>query len=260
MNAENIKTYIVKWLNYVLRSSSCTGFVVGVSGGIDSAVTSALAALTEKPLLLLNMPIEQEEEQYNLSNEHIMWLASRHDNVSSLVIDLTAPYCSMISSLVGCNISELAAANMASRLRMSALYAAANTNNFMVTGTGNKVEDYGIGFFTKYGDGGVDLSPIADLLKTEVYELAEYLGVPESIQKAAPTDGLWGDNRTDEEQIGATYEELEWALQHYDKAALIGFKLSPRQEKVLEIYKTRHLSSKHKMLLPPVCQIPKEIK
>ena len=128
----------------------------------------------------------------------------------------------------------------------------------MVVGTGNKVEDYGIGFFTKYGDGGVDISPIADLLKSEVYELASYMGVPNSIQDAIPTDGLWNDNRSDEDQIGASYDELEWALEYNDRG--IEEELTERQQKVLKIYRERHYNTKHKLQMPPVCEIPKNLK
>jgi len=260
MNNKNIRDHIVEWLKSKLEESRTRGFVVGVSGGIDSAVTSALASLTKKPVIVLNMPINQEAEQYTRSNEHIDWLTTQYNNVSSQVIDLSTVYSAASSALACCHVSNLALANTASRLRMMSLYAIANTHDYLVVGTGNKVEDYGIGFFTKYGDGGVDISPIADLLKSEVYTLAKFLGVPQSIQEAVPTDGLWGDNRSDEDQIGATYEELEWALKYYDKVDDDKDQLTFRQQEVLDIYKKRHIGSRHKLILPPVCLIPEGFK
>ena len=260
MNSENIKNYIVSWLKDRVAESGTSGYVVGVSGGIDSALTSTLAALTDKPVFLLNMPINQSPDQFDRSNEHIKWLVQNYDNVKSLVIDLTDPFNSIVNSLDHCDISELGLVNAAARLRMMTLYAIANTHNMLVCGTGNKIEDYGIGFFTKYGDGGVDVSPIGDLMKSEVYTLCNFLGVPQSIQNAVPTDGLWGDDRSDEDQIGASYDELEWALNYYDEFGFLCDNLTQRQLEVLTIYEKRHNNTKHKMMLPPVCLLPKEIK
>lgn len=251
--------YIVKWLLETVRSSRCEGFVVGISGGIDSALTSALAAKTGMPVIVLNMPINQEVGQYNRSNEQAKWLKKNFDNVESKVIDLSAVFNSFVVATPD-GVSPLAYANSASRIRMTTLYLVANDKNYLVVGTGNRVEDYGIGFFTKYGDGGIDISPIADLLKSEVYALAKFLGVPQSIQEAVPTDGLWDDNRSDEDQIGATYEELEWALKYYDEVGHNRSKLTPRQSEVLSIYEKRHLGTQHKLRLPPTCLIPENLK
>ena len=256
---EDVLDLINRWLLGRLDSSSCAGFVVGVSGGIDSALTSTLAALTGKPLLALNLPINQETGQYSRSNEQIDWLKEKFPNTEATEVDLTDSFNSFITSFCDDTITNLALVNSASRLRMAALYAYANSKNYMVVGTGNKVEDYGIGFFTKYGDGGVDISPIADLLKSEVYELASFLNIPDSIQTATPTDGLWEDNRSDEDQIGASYDELEWALQFHDS----GFSevtLSEEKKRVLEIYRSRHYTTKHKLEVPPVCKIPNYMK
>lgn len=254
MRHEEVVKHISSWMTQKLVESKARGFVIGVSGGIDSALTSALAAITGEPTLALNMPINQEEGQFSRSNEQIDWLKSRYDNVLSHVIDLTSMHESF-KSVLPFEISELAYANLASRLRMITLYAFANSKNYLVVGTGNKVEDYGIGFFTKYGDGGVDISPIADLLKTEVYKMAKSIGVPKSIQEAIPTDGLWGDNRSDEEQIGASYKNLEWALDFYDKNQQESRFLTREQKEALSIYTLRHINNKHKLELPPVCLI-----
>lgn len=253
MSSNKIVNTIVEWLASRLEESGCAGFVVGVSGGIDSALVSTLCCLTGEATLLLNMPINQESGQYSRSNEQINFL-SKFDNSSGRVIDLTDVYETMLSS-VG-PITDLSKANLQSRLRMCTLYSQANNNNYLVVGTGNKVEDFGVGFFTKFGDGGVDLSPIADLLKSEVYGLASFLGIPQSIQKAKPTDGLWDDNRGDEDQIGATYEELEWAMNYAGDSS----SLSDRQVEVLSIFKTRNASTKHKLQGPPVCFINQELK
>lgn len=261
MFGESMKVvdYIVGWLLETVQAAQCDGFVVGISGGIDSAVTSTLAARTRMPVIALNMPINQEVGQYNRSNEQANWLKNNFDNVESEIIDLSDVFNSFVAATPD-YVSLLGYANSASRIRMVTLYSIANTKNYLVAGTGNKVEDYGIGFFTKYGDGGVDISPIADLLKTEVYALANFLGVPQSIQEAAPTDGLWGDNRSDEEQIGATYKELEWALKYYDEVGHNKDQLTFRQQEILDIYEKRHTGSRHKLLLPPVCFIPREFK
>ena len=259
MNCKKIKETICDWIEAHLKESGCSGFVVGVSGGIDSAVVSTLCALTKVPTIVVGMPINQEEGQVNRSISHMKWLSENFSNVSYKNIDLTEAYNAYKTTLSSINISELADANLQSRLRMCCLYGVANTENFMVAGTGNKVEDYGIGFFTKYGDGGVDISPIADLLKSEVRQMASFLGISEEIINAKPTDGLWGDNRSDEDQIGATYEELEWALDFHDSGEK-STNLSERQTEVLSIYRNRHLNTKHKLEPPPVCYISKELK
>jgi NAD+ synthase len=270
MNSEKVVQHIVKWLNDYAESSHSKGFVVGVSGGIDSAVTSALCAKTGRPTLLLEMPIHQAKSQVDRAQEHIHSLREKHANVKDLVVNLTPVYDAMVEALkeeVVTPIVEMSRANTRARLRMSTLYYYAAVNSSLVAGTGNKVEDFGIGFFTKWGDGATDLNPIADLTKSEVYAIARELGVVQSILEAAPTDGLFGDNRTDEDQIGASYPELEWAMDKIEKA---GFKgtldelkdwlksdgSSDRQVRVAEIFYDRHLKNLHKMKPIPVCIIP----
>jgi len=200
--------------------------------------------------MVLNMPIHQEASQYNLSNQHIEWLCSNWENVESHIIDLSGAFDSISIELKEMEIDELALANTRARLRMATLYSIAGSNNGIVVGTGNKVEDFGVGFFTKYGDGGVDISPIADLYKSEVYSLSKVLGVIQEIQDAAPTDGLWDDGRTDEEQMGATYEELEWAMMEIENPS--GTELTERQRKVMDRYLQLNSVNSHKMKPIPV--------
>ena len=246
-----IKDKIVGWLSARCEEAGSEGFVIGVSGGVDSALTSTLCAYTDKQVIVVGMPIHQEKSQVSRSQNHMDWLCGKFSNVKQVTFDLTEAF-EVFKRDTRCN-SELALANARSRMRMVALYSIANTNNVLVAGTGNKVEDYGVGFFTKYGDGGVDVSPIADLLKSEVRELAADLGVIPEVVEAVPTDGLWGDNRSDEQQIGATYEELEWALEYYDSHKDDASGLNERQKEVLSLYKERHMANKHKLLTPPVC-------
>lgn len=254
---ELAKPYIVDWLKEYCEASKLDGFVVGVSGGIDSAVTSILCAETGLKTILLNMPILQEDDEYILAKKHIEDLCSRYSNVSSHEIDLTSVFNEFERKLpFDGNKNLLPMANSRSRLRMCGLYAVAQTENSLVVGTGNKVEDFGIGFYTKYGDGGVDISPIADLTKTEVYKLAEYLDVLKEIRQAEPTDGLWRDQRKDEDQIGATYVELEWAMSFSGNQD----DLSDRESKVLEIYRRLHKMNSHKMQPIPVCKIPNNLR
>lgn len=253
---EKVIEHIVTWLKAYADESKMNGFVVGVSGGIDSALTSTLCAKTGLPVLCLEMEIHQADSQVSRAKQHIHWLEKKFDNVSHHSISLTKVFETFKTSLPSTQDTDqqfLSLANTRARFRMSTLYYFAALNRYLVAGTGNKVEDFGVGFYTKYGDGGVDLSPIADLMKSEVYALAQFLGINDDIQKAAPTDGLWGDNRTDEEQLGASYKELEWAMRHAE-ASRDNF--SKREEQVMETYLTLHRQNKHKMLPIPVCEIP----
>jgi len=254
---EKVSKHIVDWLNSYCDKSGLNGFVVGVSGGIDSAVSSILCAETKKPVILLNMPIRQNLTEFSLSQSHIDNLKERYPNVESHEVELTGVFESFEKSMpFPIDSNQLSMANSRARLRMMTLYAVGQAHGLLVAGTGNKIEDFGIGFFTKYGDGGVDLSPIGDLTKSEVYALAKTLDVIQDIQNAAPTDGLWGDGRKDEEQIGATYAELEWAMSFSGNQN----DLSDRERKVLEIYKRLHEMNSHKMTAIPVCKIPDNLK
>ncbi len=209
-----LKLNIVEWIKGYADKNKIKSLVVGVSGGIDSAVVSTLCAETGLPTYTLGMPIHQNEDQENLSDAHLDWLTWKYTNVTRLKFDLTNTFDTFVSSMDGYNENKLALANTRSRIRMITLYQVAGSVGGIVVGTGNKVEDYGIGFYTKYGDGGVDIAPIADLYKTEVWELGKHLGVDQRIIDASPTDGLWDDSRTDEAQIGASYEDLEYAMEH----------------------------------------------
>ena len=236
---------ISNWLDEYLISNNLESFVIGVSGGIDSAVTSTLCAMTGKPTIVLSMPIHQSKLQLNRANNHLEWLKSKYPNVRVLEFDLTQLFETFKSLFT--KEDNLALANTRSRLRMVTLYQVATINKGIVVGTGNKVEDFGVGFYTKYGDGGVDISPIADLYKSEVRELARDIGINSEIIEAAPTDGLWEDNRTDEDQIGATYEELEWAMEYKS-----GNPITNRQKLVLKIYNKFNTQNKHKMVEIPI--------
>ena len=262
MKTEKVINHIVKWLKDYAINAGVKGFVVGVSGGIDSALTSTLCAKTGLPTLCLEMPIHQAESQVNRALNHVDWLKDNFDNVTMTRINLTLVFDSLVSALPKVDDKEklfMSLANTRARLRMTSLYYFAALNSYLVAGTGNKVEDFGVGFFTKYGDGGVDLSPIADLMKSEVYELSKYLGINEDIIIAAPTDGLWGDSRTDEDQIGASYEELEWAMLMKEQGKTTA-DFEGRGQRVMEIYTQRHNANKHKMVPIPVCEVPKELK
>lgn len=286
-NLENVVNHITNWLTDQVKNSGTKGFTLGVSGGIDSAVTSTLCAMTGYPVILVEMPIHQSDDQVSRAQNHINWLRNKYDNVSELRLDLTDTYDSFIKTLDPINIDNqnedqkmLTLSNTRSRLRMVSLYAVSGVNKLLVCGTGNKVEDFGIGFYTKYGDGGVDISPIADLMKSEVYNIGRFLEINEDILNARPTDGLWDDGRTDEDQIGATYDELEWAMdfikdnwfweQGMENAGFLDYdfdtnksivytediNLSDREKIVLNIYLERHNVNKHKMVDIPVCKIP----
>ena len=249
---QDLANDITHWIKNYAESNCISTLVIGVSGGIDSAVTSTLSAKTGLPTIVLNMPINQDPEQYELSNKHIYWLESNFDNVEGRLVDLTGTYDVFNQQMKEHDLSLLALANSRARLRMTTLYAIAGSNGGIVVGTGNKVEDFGVGFFTKYGDGGVDISPIADLMKSEVYEVAKALDIIEEIQQAAPTDGLWDDGRTDEEQIGATYAELEWAMRYEENPSE---DLTERQRQVLEIYRGFNKANSHKMNPIPIFEM-----
>jgi NAD+ synthase len=257
MNNQAIIEHISNWLKDYAVKANCNGFVIGISGGIDSAVTSTLCARTGLDVICLEMGILQHADEVSRGMEHIDWLEKKFPNVTHQQINLTKTFKTLKEVLDEDTVHhELSMANTRARIRMTTLYAVAQANGCLVAGTGNKVEDFGVGFFTKYGDGGVDLSPIADLYKTEVYALAKELDIVESIQTAAPTDGLWKDERTDEGQLGATYPELEWAMEYQGD----GSELSDRQKEVIRIYDGFHLANKHKMLPIPVCLIPENLK
>jgi NAD+ synthase len=260
MNTEKVAEYITNWLKEYATNAKVNGFVVGVSGGIDSALTSTLCAKTGLPTLCVEMPIHQAESQVSRAQEHIAQLKNQFNNVSEVRVNLTSTFKDFKNVLPNIETSvklNLSLANTRARLRMTTLYYFAGLQDLLVAGTGNKVEDFGVGFYTKYGDGGVDLSPIADLMKSEVYDLAAYLGVPNSIQKAQPTDGLFGDSRTDEDQIGASYDELEWAMRMQNQNKTVN-DFSSREKEVFKIYTRLNSINQHKMIPIPVCEIPKE--
>ena len=211
---EVLKSRIVDWIRNYAESNGIKSLVVGVSGGIDSAVTSTLAAETGLMTYCIGMPLLQNEEQESLSDIHLDWLGDTYWDTKTEKFDLSNLFEVFRYTMRKYGEDELALANSRSRLRMVTLYQVAQTVGGIVVGTGNKVEDYGIGFYTKYGDGGVDIAPIADLYKTEVWELGRHLGINERIINAKPTDGLWDDGRNDEDQIGASYAQLEEAMEH----------------------------------------------
>ena len=235
--------YIKNWIKDYCKSmpKEPDSLVIGISGGIDSSVTSTLCALTGKKTIVLLMPIKQIKEQHSLSVKHQEWLKSKFKNVESYLIDLDDVFKSFKISLKQFD-NDHGFANSRARLRMTTLYQTATSNNGIVVGTGNKVEDFGVGFYTKYGDGGVDISPIADCTKTQVWEMGKNLGILDEIIKAQPTDGLWDDGRTDVAQLGMSYQELEEAMKNSN---------SDGYKKYMEIRK-RNL---HKMKPIPVCKM-----
>ena len=258
METEKVVNHIVKWLKDYAINANIKGFTIGISGGIDSAVTSTLCAKTGLDLLCLEMPIHQAESQVSRASNHINWLKENFKSVQNLEVNLTPVFDNFLAAVPAVDNEAdrfMSLANTRARLRMSTLYYFAALNGYLVAGTGNKVEDFGVGFYTKYGDGGVDLSPIADLLKSQVYEIAEFLGVNDEIITAAPTDGLWGDDRTDEDQIGASYPELEWAMQMTEEGKTIE-NFTGREKEVLKIYKKLNGANQHKMNPIPICKIP----
>lgn len=262
MQTEKVVDHIVNWLKDYATNAKVNGFVIGISGGIDSAVTSTLCAKTGLQVLCIEMPIHQAASHVSRGQEHIAQLKARFPNVSDIKVDLTPVFEEFKTevSLEGKQTTvDMALANTRARLRMTTLYYHAGLLGLLVAGTGNKVEDFGVGFYTKYGDGGVDLSPIADLLKSEVYNIGRFLKVPESIMNAAPSDGLFGDARSDEDQIGANYDELEWAMEMNDLGKTAS-DFSGREKVVFEIFKRYNSGNKHKMIPIPICEIPKNLK
>ena len=255
MKLENTRNFIVNWIKEYAQNNGIETLIVGISGGIDSALTSTLSALTGINTIVVSMPIHQKKKEIDNAEKHSNWLTNQYPNVKKELIDLTVLFETFKQTIPSKFHSQLNLANMRARIRMTTLYHIAGSKHGLVVGTGNKVEDFGIGFFTKYGDGGVDISPIADLNKSEVNKLAQYCGIHLNIISAPPTDGLWEDGRTDEDQIGATYKELEWAMTYCKNK-----KATKRQTKVLEIYNTLNIKNKHKIEPIPVCYIPKNIK
>ena len=243
MQATERINYIKKWITDYCKSmpKEAGSLVVGISGGIDSSVSSTICALTGIKTIVLSMPIKQIKEQHDLSLKHLEWLKSKFKNVESHLVDLDDLFKTFKNSLSKFD-SEHGLANSRARLRMTTLYQVAASNNGIVVGTGNKVEDFGVGFYTKYGDGGVDISPIADCTKTQIWEMGKNLGILKEIIEAQPTDGLWDDGRTDVNQLGMSYKELEEAMMNSS---------NKNHKKYLEIRK-RNL---HKMRPIPVCEM-----
>ena len=262
MKSNLVINLIIDWLKSYAKNAKVNGFVVGVSGGVDSAVTSTLCAMTGLEVMCLEMPIHQAESHISRAEEHIKSLKKKYSNVQSTRVNLSPVFDSFKEEIdleKSQAIVDMALANSRARLRMTSLYYYAGVLGRLVAGTGNKVEDFGVGFYTKYGDGGVDLSPIADLLKSEVYNLGQALEVPESILKAAPSDGLFGEARSDEDQIGASYPELEWAMKVVENGESAS-DFEGREKTVFEIYQRFNAANKHKMNPIPVCEIPENLK
>ena len=233
---------ITSWIKNYCAENKIKSLVVGISGGIDSSVVSTLCALTNLEVYAVSMPINQIKSQHDLSLDHGNWLTKNYKNVHHLTIDLSSLYNHFHKSLSSFE-SDHAFANSKSRLRMVTLHHISGSSKGIVVGTGNKVEDFGVGFYTKYGDGGVDISPIADCNKTEVWELGRELKILDDIIKAAPTDGLWDDGRTDEGQLGLSYKEIEEAMDNEN---------SKNRDKYIQIRK----ANLHKMEPIPICKIP----
>ena len=246
MNSDKKITYISNWIkDYAISLPfNPPSLIIGVSGGIDSAVTSTLCAKTGLKTIAVSMPIKQNQSQHDLSLRHLKWLEDSFDNVEIMTIELDEVFKSFELTMTNFN-NKLAFANSRSRLRMVTLYQIAQSNKGIVVGTGNKVEDFGVGFYTKYGDGGVDISPIADCTKTDVWNMGKSLGIMNEIIEAAPTDGLWDDSRNDESQLGLTYEQIEEAMNNSN---------SKYYDKYLKIREP----NLHKMKSIPVCIIPKD--
>jgi len=248
---KNLSEEIQNWITNYVNNHNIKTLVIGVSGGIDSAVVSTLCAKTGIPTIAVGMPLNSKPENTRLSNLQLDFLSKL--NVKTFEYDLTKTFNSFEGLMPEFFNSDLSIANSKSRMRMMTLYHIATNVKGIVVGTGNKVEDFGVGFYTKYGDGGVDISPIADLYKTEVRELGRYLGVPQEIINATPTDGLWDDDRNDEEQIGATYEELEWVMEY----GISKQSYTDKEFRVLQIYQNFNEKNKHKMVPIPIFDLKK---
>jgi len=251
---ENLSVKIKDWIKSYVEQSNIEYLVVGVSGGIDSAVVSTLCAETGIPTIVVGMPINSSPENTKLSDLQISLLSAKYSNVNGYHIDMSLVFESFKShkAFEKTFNSELGFANTKSRLRMVSLYQIAASVGGLVVGTGNKVEDFGVGFYTKYGDGGVDISPIADLYKSEVRELGRLLGVPQEIIDAEPTDGLWEDNRVDETQIGTSYDNLEWVMEYGIKKWEEELELTEKERIVIGKYLEFHTKNKHKMVSIPI--------
>ena len=243
MNTSEKISFITNWIKDYAGNNNFSSLVIGISGGIDSAVTSALSAKTNLQTYVVTMPILHHQTLNNRGNNHVDWLKNNFKNITHHHIDLSKVF-SEFKNKLGSNNSEHGYANTQARLRMTTLYQIAASNNGIVVGTGNKVEDFGIGFYTKYGDGGVDISPIADCLKTEVWDMGKELGINQEIIEADPTDGLWTDGRTDEQQVGLSYEEIEEAMLNEQ---------SSNRNRYMKI----RSKNVHKMEPIPVCILPK---
>ena len=246
MNSKDKIDFIVNWIKNYTKSikKQPVSLIIGVSGGVDSALTSTLCAHTGLKTIAISMPIKQNSSQHDLSLRHLDYLNENYDNVDTKIIELDNTFKTFETTMKDFN-NELAFANSRSRLRMVTLYQVAQSNNGIVVGTGNKVEDFGVGFYTKYGDGGVDISPIADCNKSEVWDLAGEIGVIKEIIEAAPTDGLWDDSRNDENQLGLTYKQLEEAMEN-------------KNSKYYKKYREIRNPNLHKMKPIPVCEFPRD--
>jgi NAD+ synthase len=267
LDYSKVESYIVSWLKDYAVSAKKEAYIIGVSGGIDSATASTVCLKTGLKLICVQMPIHQHKSHVERAILHINWLKENFpENVSEINCDLTHVFDTFVKDVeIHHNDKELLSlteANSRARLRMTTLYYYAGLFNCLVLGTGNKVEDYGCGYFSKFGDGGVDVSPIGDLMKSEVKNLARHMGVKEELINAIPSDGLYEQELSDEQNIGATYDELEFAMKyiesnprHFSYSPEDLNLLSKRQQEVLSIYKSRHFANQHKMQMPPICSV-----
>ena len=243
-----LETQISKWISNYVKENNLSSLIVGISGGIDSAVTSTLCAMTDFNTKLVVMPIYQNKEETKRGINHCTFLKKRFNNIDIINLDLTDVYEALKHKIPSTYHNKLSLANTRARIRMTTLYAIAGGSNGIVVGTGNKVEDFGVGFFTKYGDGGVDISPIADLMKSEVFELAKILDINKEIINALPTDGLWDDGRSDEDQLGVSYDDIEWAMTN----KLDSDNIDACQSNIMKVYHKHRKQNLHKMKEIPI--------